>query len=280
MIISMKAYLDDVWMTRHRKACLFVIFVFVLGLCQPLHAQADGEDGTGYEIHTKWYERWPDNRRVIIKFAKITGIEDQRICDNINYILEREAFRLAERFLSSERWGKSENILQTIGKLQGWEMWIDYKIRYQDDKILSIKIYGGALHYTEDGWIYPAPEGQHEVVIDLRTGRKLELSDFVELDRRIIDYRADDYRVSDYNSAAQTLYYSFMDAFGVYEDDNEKDQFHRRMDIEEALEWLRDGSIEWAVVENKTLLLYLYVSSREQAWIEIPYSYIEEFAYY
>ncbi|MBD5530639.1 MAG: hypothetical protein HDQ98_00340 [Lachnospiraceae bacterium] len=280
MIIGMKAYLDDVWMTKHRKACYFVIFVILLGLCQPLHVQADGENGAGYEIHTKWYERWPDNRRVIIKFAKITGIEDQRICDNINYILEREAFRLAGTFIPYDIKRKSENILQAISKLQDQAIWIDYEILYRDDKMLSIEIHGGTCHYTEDGEVYLSADSEHAVLFDIRTGRKLELSDFVELDRRIIDYRADDYQVPDYNSAAQTLYYSFMDAFGVYEDDNEKDQFHRRMNIEEALEWLRDGSIEWAVVENKTLLLYLYVSSREQAWIEIPYSYIEEFAYY
>ncbi len=279
MIMSIKAYWDNVWMTRHRKAYLFVIFVFVLGLCQPLHVQADGEDGTGYEIHTKCYERWPDNRQVVIKFAKITGIEDQRVCDNINYILEREAFRLAGTFIAPDIKRKSENILQAISKLQNQAIWIDYEILYRDDKMLSIEIHGGTCHYTEDGEVYLSANSEHAVLFDIRTGRKLKLSDFVVLDRRIIDYRADDYQVPDYNSAAQTLYYSFMDAFQVYEDDNGKDRFHQRMDIEEVLDMLSNERIGWAVEENKTLLLYYYFSS-EQSWIKIPYSYIEEFAYY
>lgn len=275
--MGMKAYLDDVWMTRHRKVCYFVIFVFLLGLCQPLYAQAGGQNGVGYEIHTKWYERWPDNRQVIIKFAKITGIEDQRVCDNINYILEREAFRLAGTFIALAIQRESENILQAISKLQDQEIWIDYEILYRDDKMLSIKIYGETYHYTEEGWVRLSAESEHAVVFDIRTGRKLKLSDFVVLDRRIIDYRADDYQAPNYNSPAQTLYYSFMDAFEVYED--EKYEYHRQMNVEEALDMLSNEKIEWAVEENKTLLLYYYFSPM-QSWIEIPYSYIEEFAYY
>jgi hypothetical protein len=54
-----------------------------------------------YEIKTKIYKRHPD-KEVRVEFAKITGHYSKSAIKNMNYILEKEAFRIATNFIMTD----------------------------------------------------------------------------------------------------------------------------------------------------------------------------------
>ena len=232
-----------------------------------------------YRILTKRYVRRPDGYHVLIEWPKITGAGNQQAYDNINYILERNVFRIVDYFILYPE--ESGHVLQRIANMKDQDLTISYKVLYQDDQILCIYIREQSTYYWEDGGFWAYSDEDYYYVFDVNTGKQLELSDFIEIDRRIVDYVAEDYQPTNYNSAANEPSYSFMDAFEVYED--EKYEHHEVMNVEEALEALKDGTIQWYIVDDKILVLQwkkYKCTFQDVAWVEIPYSYIEEFAYY
>lgn len=234
-----------------------------------------------YYIQTKRYERWPGKGHVSVKFAKITGDGSQRAYDAINYVLERDAFRVAGDYISSEIMKESDSVLQAISKIQDEEyLFVTYDVAYEDDSILCIEIRGDVMTYSSDGSVVGWGDCSLYDVFDVKTGKKLELSDFIEIDRRIVDWKAEDYQPTNYSSPVNECSYSFMDAFEVYEEEQSK--FHEKMNVEEAIEALKEGEIHWAIRSDKALLLYWgwQCSFFDEAWIEIPYSDIEDIAYY
>lgn len=249
--------------------------LFLSGIFSPeILTRAASEDSATYHVRTKWYERFSDSGHAIVKFAKIVGTGNEKAYANINYILEREAFRVAGEFVYPYR---HDNILQAIAALQNQTLYVSYEVLYQDDRLLSVKIEGESTHYTEEGEICFTPEDEWYLLFDVCTGQQLSLSDFIEVDMRIVDYRAEDYKTPDYARPTQIEYYSFKDAFWVYEDEPYEE--HREMNADEALEMLKNEELGWAVTADKDLLLYNYFSSSEIS-IRIPYSYIADFAHY
>lgn len=141
---------------------------------------------------------------------------------------------------------------------------------------MSIECWGETCHYSKrNNIILSAVDGRY-LVFDVRTGKRLKLSDFVTIDRRIIDYRAEDYHAPDYNSDRFQTFYSFKDAFRVYEKKKHGD--YKNMSVKEALKKLRGGSIAWSVEEGKSLYVCSYYGA--EMGVTIPYSYIKDFAKY
>lgn len=279
------------------KICMMMCFMLFgtmghIAYCEPGMDYEELEDcleETGqqeipaYRIQTKRYERWPGKGHVSVKFAKIAGDGSQRAYDAINYVLERDAFRVAGDYISSEIMKESDSVLQAISKIQDEEyeeyLYVTYDVAYKDDSILCIEIEGDVMTYSPDGSVVGWGDCSLYDVFDVKTGKKLELSDFIEIDRRIVDWKAEYYQSTNYSSPVNECSYSFMDAFEVYEE--EQSEFHEKMNVEEAIEALKEGEIHWAIRSDKALLLYWSrCSFFDEAWIEIPYSDIEDIAYY
>ncbi len=259
-----------------KAAVAFYVICIVLScLVITVHASPGQEEA--YCIWTRWYERSSCNGQISIKFAKLAGKENNHNFAEINYLLERDAFWLASQFISSEIMEESGTILQALNMLKNQDINVSYNVLYQDEELLSVIIEGRTIHYQETGEAVFFADDSIYSLFDIQTGKKLELSDFVELDMKIIDYKADNYKIPNYNSAAQTLYYSVVDAFGIYE--NEKYEHHNTMNREEALLMLEEGKIGWAVEADKSLLLF-YDFGAEESWIVIPYSYLQDIAKY
>ena len=251
---------------------LVVIVVFVM-MPDIVYAKEAEE----YQILTKRYVRRPDGYLVQIEWPKIVGTGNQWAYDNINYILERNVFReVGKRIWHTEEF---DHVLQGIADMRDQAMLFFYEIKYQDSGIFCVRIEERNAYYTEDRECFSSGEGSFDLVFDVETGNLLDLSDFIEIDRRIVDFVAEDYQPTEYDSAINGPSYSFMDAFEVYED--EKYEHHEVMNVEEAIEALKSGEIKWLISEDKTLVLYWDDSTfQDEAWVRIPYSYIEEFAYY
>ena len=250
---------------------LVVIVVFVM-MPDIIYAKEAEE----YQILTKRYERWPDGYHVLIEWPKITGAGNQQAYDNINYILERDVFRDVGSCIRNPE--EFDHVLQGIANMKGQLIEISYELTYQDDRIFCVRIQFQYAYYVETGECYQSSYYFVDYVFDINTGERLDLSDFIEIDRRIVDYVADDYQLPYCDSPCYEESYSFMDAFEVYED--EKYEWHSEMNVEEAIEALRNGRIQWYLSEDKTLVLYDGDEVAWGSWVCIPYSYIEEFAYY
>lgn len=261
-----------------RNKLLFILFSIIILLSSLNHNHAEAAPysikGVPYDIKTKRYERTPDNRTVRIEFGVIEGI-DKKSAAKINYVLEKEAFKMASSFIDEE---KGPNIFRAIDKLNKQELSVWYNISYQDEKILSIECLGESTHYLnekKDSVTLYANDGEY-LVFDIKTGKKLKLSDFIVIDKRIINYKAKNYQIPEYDSDRFPIYYSFRDAFYVY--DKKKYEYHDEISVKEALKRLKSGYIKWGLEGNKTLSLHYSFGS--ERWIRIPYSYIKDFAKY
>lgn len=162
--------------------------------------------------------------------------------------------------------------------MKGQLIVFSYEFTYQDNRIFCVRIQKEFAYYVESGECYASKDHDTFYVFDINTEERLDLSDFIEIDRRIVNYVADDYQLPYYDSPLYEESYSLMDAFEVYED--EKYERHSEMNVEEALEALGNGDIHWRLLENKTLVVYGYYLGAWDSWVCIPYSDIEEFAYY
>lgn len=112
-----------------RNKLLFILFsIIILLSLSHNHAEAAPYSikGVPYDIKTKRYERMPDSRTVRIEFGVIEGI-DKKSASKINYVLEKEAFKMASSFIDEE---KGPNIFKAIDKLNKQELSVWYNISY------------------------------------------------------------------------------------------------------------------------------------------------------
>lgn len=273
-IITALRYLNA--MKRNNKFyILFIMFILLSNIQYTYTNAAVITNGRPYHIKTKRYERSPDNRTVRIEFAKIEGL-NKRSEENINYMIEKEAFRLASDFIDPDLLEKEATIFNAMDKLKKQDIYVGYDILYQNQNILSIECRGESSHYSKRGnTIQYVKDGKY-LVFDINTGKKLVLSDYITIDRRIINYKAADYQAPDYDSDVFQTFYSFKDAFQVYESKKHGD--YNIMSVKEALKRLKNGNIEWGIKDGKKL--YLCTSYGAESRISIPYSYIKDFAKY
>ena len=103
---------------RMRALChILAAALFLSVILSPkIPVRADPEDSPTYQVRTRWYERFPDGRHAVIKFPKIVGTGNEEAYANINYILERETFRIAGEFVSDLH--QYDNIFQAIAALK------------------------------------------------------------------------------------------------------------------------------------------------------------------
>ena len=64
------------------------------------------------------------------------------------------------------------------------------------------------------------------ITIDMETGKKIELSNFMVIDERLINSSDETHNETDYDSAANPIFHNFKDAFIVYTSKQEKDMYH------------------------------------------------------
>lgn len=120
-----------------------------------------------YQVKTRWYERFPDGRHATVEFARIAGTGEETVHANINYIPEREAFRMAECFLRDRK--PDDNVFQALAAMQNPYLYVSYEVEYQDDQLLSVRIYGETEHFTEDDEICFTSDSEDYFLFDMRT---------------------------------------------------------------------------------------------------------------
>lgn len=113
------------------------------------------------------------------------------------------------------------------------------------------------------------------ITIDMKTGKKIELSDFMIVDERLI-YSTDGSGIeTNYESPANPIYHNFKDAFKIYTFEEEKDIFHI-FTPQEIINRLTEpnGETDWYIDENKNIVFF-----SDMIGVDIPYTEISELIY-
>ncbi|WP_317368388.1 hypothetical protein, partial [uncultured Tyzzerella sp.] len=92
-------------------------------------------------------------------------------------------------------------------------------------------------------------------ILDINTRKEINLSDFIEIDKRFIEYKIED-GITDYNTEALVEYKNCKDAFKIYINEEDKDNYHYES-LDEVLEKLKNDEYTWYLDENKNLVFIL-----------------------
>jgi hypothetical protein len=111
--------------------------------------------------------------------------------------------------------------------------------------------------------------------IDMRTGEKIELTDIMEIDERLINSSDGDMTEPDHNGEFIPIFHQFKDAFEIRLKGEERDAFHR-FTAEEAIDMLKDtsGETTWYITGDGS---FEFCFSRN--FVTIPYEAISDAVY-
>ena len=95
------------------------------------------------------------------------------------------------------------------------------------------------------------------ITINMKTGERIYLTDFMEVDDRLINSGVPAAPEPDYNGVVTPTFYRFKDAFRIYTSDKERDSYHTNTP-EWIIETLKDKSTEtkWFIEKNKDITFY------------------------
>lgn len=107
------------------------------------------------------------------------------------------------------------------------------------------------------------------------TGAKIELTDFIQVDGRLIQSTDGSNEETDFNSAVQPSFHKFQDLFRIYTSEEEKDAYHI-FSPQEIIDILTnpEGESLWYIDEYKRIVFIW-----DDNAIEIPYNQIAEIIY-
>ena len=113
------------------------------------------------------------------------------------------------------------------------------------------------------------------ITIDMKTGEKIDLSDFIIIDERLINGGDGTGIETDYNSEANPTFHNFKDAFMVYTTEKERDSFHT-FSLQDTIDELKNTDCEtrWYIDENKNIVFCCITN-----FVSIPYNEISELIY-
>ncbi len=227
------------------------------------YGQAENEDLTDYSVEMLAY----NENLSYIEYPRIVGLEDKEKEEKINKILEEQVLTGAKNALTNDNFvdfnveGVSYKYTTTIGLCNNDIASFNYYFYAWDN--LNDDTFG-AQGYTSRNY---------GVTIDMKTGEKIELSDFLIIDNRLIESNDGTGIETDYN-AEWPQFHNFKDAFRVSDSEENVDAFHMSS-YEQTLETLRDekGETIWYIDSDKNI---------EFTWsgpVKIPYTQLEEIIY-
>lgn len=160
-------------------------------------ADTDSDDWEGYEIISLHYSK----RDVEIDYPYITNLADIEKQNRINEILILTALDWAKWWLDDEF---ARIIDEDFDKPFNLMLDVEYDILFQSDKYLCVNYAG--MYFTNRS-AYPI-HLFYTVNIDMSTGRKLALSDIVNIDSALVSTVRDYFRLYIDNDVRNTVKFS------------------------------------------------------------------------
>ena len=153
-----------------------------------------------------------------------------------------------------------------------------FRLGYIDDNMINIgyMIYEVTIGVVE-GEEYNGGFSQNyeagNFILDIKTKQEIKLSDLIELDERLLEYKIGD-GITDYNSIRITQYKNFKDAFEIYENIEEKDWNHDKT-LDEVIKGIENNEYAWYLDKDKNLVFYLQEGIRSYTEFKIDYEFIK-----
>lgn len=201
-----------------------------------------------------------------VEYPCISGLKDQKKQDAINKLLKEQVLYGA--------------------KLYTGEPFVDFSnsslvYKYQSGVGLANK-YIASFWYGFNQYEYSNNRtiGQTYrffcITIDMKTGKEIKLPDFMVIDGRLINSNDGTLIETNYDSAANPIFHNFKDAFMVYTQEEERDNYHIYSQ-QEMIDELKDtsGETTWYIDENKNVVFYY----TETNGVDIPYTEIADAIY-
>lgn len=113
------------------------------------------------------------------------------------------------------------------------------------------------------------------ITVDMKTGEKINLTDFMVVDERLLHSSDGTGLTTDYNSPANFTSHNFKDAFMIYFSEEEKDNYHRYTP-QSIIDSLKDatGETNWYIDSDKNIV-FMWIDN----WIKLPYNEVSDLIY-
>lgn len=196
-----------------------------------------------------------------IEYPQIEGIKDPNLKQKINKLLQEEVIK-----------GPKDASNQNFVDFSDPQSRYDYTsgVGFLNENIgsfwYSFTCYN--QKYGPQGFIYR----YFCITINMKTGTEIHLTDFMDVDDRLINSGVPNAPKPDYNGVGTPIFHTFKDAFEIYRSDSEKDPFHV-FKPEWVLKELRDTRSEsrWLIEKNKDISFYTGI---DYNFVTIPFAEI------
>jgi hypothetical protein len=248
-------------MKKIRKIALtvaFVIFIIIL---------VNYKKNDNLSTYTTSIESYTENTSYV-EYPCIHGLKDKMKQDSINKLLKDQIFLGAKDY---------EN--KTFVDFS----YPNYVFKFKSGAGFANKFIS-SFWYSFDGFgeVDFGSEGVmrdtyrfYGITIDMETGKKIDLSDFMVIDERLINSSDGNLTEPNYNSDVNPTFHNFKDAFMIYTSEHDKDAYHI-FTSEEIIDMLKDREREtnWYIDENKNIV-FIFGNSG----VDIPYTAISDAIY-
>ncbi len=206
-----------------------------------------------------------------IEYPKIVGLADKEKEAKINKTLKEQVL------LGAKSWDNSTFVDFDV---KGVSYIYSTEIGLCNNDIASFEYTFDAVDtiYTDEIETFGSQGGtsrSYGVTIDMETGKKLELSDFLIIDERLIESTDGTGIETDFENIDTIKYHTFKDAFKVSDTEENEDAFHI-FSYDQTIERLKDlrGETNWYIDVDKNI-----VFTRSETVVKIPYTELREIIY-
>lgn len=209
-----------------------------------------------YTIYTEYFIQGNIN----VQYPQIEGLSDKVLEQSINDFIETELFKI-----------KIDEQLKEVQKTiehgvdDDYNLILEYNITMYTDELMSILYTDRGSYNTSQ---YPT-DGVMGLTIDMKTGQKLKLSDFIQIDKNLIDKLKNSDNIC--NDALLKENMPKGEFIKVVQDELE----HNSNFIIEVLHGELENLYTFAVSPNSLFISIIILhAAGDYALIEVPYDFI------
>lgn len=199
-----------------------------------------------------------------VEYPQIEGLGDKEKQARINDLLKEQVYTGAKNYL-----------YQTFVDFSDPEYIYEFRtyVRFANRDIASFS-YSFDAHGMVNG-VLQDNSRYYGVTIDMKTGEKLKLQDFMVVDERLINSTDGTNYETDYKSAVTPTIHKAKDFFGVYFSEDEEDIFHTYTP-QQVIDKLKNpqGEANWYIDESRKIAF-----TNGQYSIHIPYDQLSDIIY-
>jgi len=202
-----------------------------------------------------------------VEYPQVCGLKDKRKQESINTILEEQVYI-----------GAKDSSYETFVDFSNPDYVYNFKIGVgfiSNDIASFLYSFNAYGFFNPDVKVIQNNDRSYGVTIDMETGKKIELPEFMVVDGRLINSTDGSNLDTDYNSVVRGDYHKFKDLFWVYTTEEEKDYFHC-FTPQEVMDRLKNSKEEtnWYIDEYKNIF-FLNLDD----YMEIPYNELADIIY-